>query len=135
MIIGDEEDDGHGDETTKHGFGEDFFGIRFFQYPFRVYPREDGREEGSDDGRGGSIASSIVINGFLSDQLYGVTVSKIESGAIVYDLYEGINIAKITSGAVTGLPSSLSLSKAVAYAVIAPNEEVQNSQYQAILFF
>ena len=74
--MGDEEDDGHGDETTEHGFGEDFFGIRVFEDPFRVRPCENGREECGDDGRCGCIGEiqhdihcQIIIRRSLSESV------------------------------------------------------------------
>lgn len=87
-------------------------------------------------GRGGVIEAQIVIEGFLADSLYGVTVGKLETGAVIYDLVEGINIAKLGGLAVTGLPSgNLSVGKTVAYAVIGPDEATATDNYRAILFF
>lgn len=88
-------------------------------------------------GRAGQIASTIIIQGFLSNTSTGVTVTKLVNNAVVYDIKEGIGVAKVSNLAVTSQPDTgIILGKSVVYAVIAPAVEEQlNSGYEAILFF
>lgn len=86
-------------------------------------------------GSTGSIAAPVVISAFLRNGEYGTSVAKLNVTSVISGA-DAIQASKINASAhLINTPNSQHVVKAVAYAVIAPNVNVEVEDYQAVLFF
>jgi hypothetical protein len=95
-----------------------------------------GSARGQVRGYSGSIRATVPIRGALFEAIYGTSVAKINVlGALSTPEYS-IAVPKATIHAhIIDTPNAQHVAKAVAYAVIGPDEDVDYESYEAVLFF
>jgi hypothetical protein len=90
---------------------------------------------GSLLGNTGFLNAAFAIKGSLVDAIYGVSIAKLNTHAIV-GTPTAVTVAKATVQAMTITPpSNQTIAKAVAYAVIGAEGDFGESAYEAIFFF